>query len=160
MPDDIILSVSLPLSLRVNVPQLRGFRSSIFDSLAVPDITSSVDGERLSDSVVGFCRKDLPFTDKRVAAIRVVSEEFLTNSNNNCAPLDSSETGKFPLYALPPPAPPAPVVPPCISMSNVEDNDGPSQWHFIHLLSHSVWWVDMANIIPIFNAIITTTISK
>lgn len=53
IPEDIILSVSLPLSLRVNVPQLRGLTSSVFDSLAVPDITSSVEGERLTDSVVG-----------------------------------------------------------------------------------------------------------
>ena len=55
MPDEIILSVSFPLSLRVKVPQLwlGPSSSSGFDSLLVPDMMSSVEGERLNDSVTG-----------------------------------------------------------------------------------------------------------
>lgn len=53
IPDEIILSLSLPLSLRVKVLQSWCVPSSGIDSLLVPDIMSSVEGDRDNDSVVG-----------------------------------------------------------------------------------------------------------
>ena len=73
MPDEIILSVSLPLSLRVKVPQLwlGPSSSSGFDSLLVPDIMSSVEGERLNDSVAG----------DTISLRNVIMEPLLPNSS-------------------------------------------------------------------------------